>query len=93
MLTRLLSYLSAAQMESSNPQLDGDWSRGFDYRLGEPYGANGDVDIFLDATLPSEYQITDLNCYKQYQNDIVQTSYLEINQDILPRDPLRVLHL
>jgi hypothetical protein len=43
MLERFLDYLSAIQMRSANPQLDGVWTRGFDYHYGEPYGANGDV--------------------------------------------------
>ncbi len=43
MLTRLLDYLCMIQLRSGNPQLDGTWTRGFDFRLGEPYGANGDV--------------------------------------------------
>ncbi|MFX0103491.1 MAG: hypothetical protein ACFFCS_28275 [Candidatus Hodarchaeota archaeon] len=43
MLVRLLDYLCMIQLKSTNPQLDGAWTRGFDYRYGEPYGANGDV--------------------------------------------------
>ena len=43
MLLRLLDYLCAIQLKSQNPQLNGAWTRGFDYKFGEPYGANGDV--------------------------------------------------
>lgn len=43
MLVRLLDYLCSIQLNSKNPQLNGAWTRGFDYRHGEPYGANGDI--------------------------------------------------
>jgi hypothetical protein len=43
MLVKFLDYLCAIQLDSKNPQLDGTWTRGFDYYWGEPYGANGDV--------------------------------------------------
>jgi hypothetical protein len=43
MLERFLDYLSAIQIRSPNLQLNGVWTRGFDYYYGEPYGANGDV--------------------------------------------------
>ena len=43
MLMKLLDYLCMIQLKTSNPQLNGTWTRGFDYKFGEPYGANGDV--------------------------------------------------
>jgi hypothetical protein len=43
MLIKLLDYLCMIQLKSANLQLDGTWTRGFDYKHGEPYGANGDV--------------------------------------------------
>jgi hypothetical protein len=42
MLLKALDFLSAIQIESPNPQLHGAWMRGFDYRLGEYGGSNGD---------------------------------------------------
>ncbi len=42
-LDKLLTYFCVIQLDSPNPQLDGTWTRGFDYLWGEPYGANGDI--------------------------------------------------
>jgi hypothetical protein len=42
-LLKLLDYLSAIQIQSSNHQLNGAWMRAFDLIHGEYYGSNGDT--------------------------------------------------